>query len=194
MNTKEIKQNETCNPKSTISTGQMSRKPKTRDNEAQTQLPSPVMQAQRRIQASEFHMNTLGALFHSGRQDFGKAGHSAKPDTRQQERMRVYDDACTTTPRTSRQPPTKPRHNNGIVIHGVPLRKDLEKCRKWLETENKEIGQSTGIRWLRKKTTLEEEGKKTSSVVLYTTTKVEIGKVRLGGRWLRTEAYGDMHQ
>ncbi|KAF8469493.1 hypothetical protein BDZ91DRAFT_792293 [Kalaharituber pfeilii] len=63
------------------------------------------------------------------------------------------------------------------------------KVRKWLESDNKELGETTGIRWLRKKTTLIDEGKKTSSVVLYLKTQREVGKVRLGGRWLRSETY-----
>ncbi|KAF8464835.1 hypothetical protein BDZ91DRAFT_795322 [Kalaharituber pfeilii] len=92
-----------------------------------------------------------------------------------------------TTQRTSR-PPLQTRQ--GIVIHGVALRKDLEKVRKWLEEDNKELGKmTTGIRWLRRKATLEEEGKKASSIVLYTKARVEIGRVRLGGKLLRSEGY-----
>ncbi|KAF8462777.1 hypothetical protein BDZ91DRAFT_733936 [Kalaharituber pfeilii] len=34
------------------------------------------------------------------------------------------------------------------------------KVRKWLEAANKELGKTTGIRWLRKKQTLVHEGKK----------------------------------
>ncbi|KAF8464843.1 hypothetical protein BDZ91DRAFT_795335 [Kalaharituber pfeilii] len=69
------------------------------------------------------------------------------------------------------------------------MRKDLGKVRGWLETSNPELGKTTGIRWLRKETTLREEGKKTSSVVVYLETTKEAGKVRLGGKWLRTEIY-----
>ncbi|KAF8471226.1 hypothetical protein BDZ91DRAFT_760900 [Kalaharituber pfeilii] len=75
----------------------------------------------------------------------------------------------------------------GIVVHGMALRKDLGKVRKWLESGNK-IGKTVGIRWLRSKTRLVEEGKKTSSVVLYLEkmievawgTLVESGPVRVG--------------
>ncbi|KAF8471077.1 hypothetical protein BDZ91DRAFT_717626 [Kalaharituber pfeilii] len=52
------------------------------------------------------------------------------------------------------------------------------------------MGSITGIRWLRKKTILLEEGKKTSSVVVYLETPTETGKVRLGGRWLNTSPIG----
>ncbi|KAF8465665.1 hypothetical protein BDZ91DRAFT_726591 [Kalaharituber pfeilii] len=48
---------------------------------------------------------------------------------------------------------------------------------------------TTGIRWLRRKTTLEEEEKKASSIVLYTKARVEVERVRLGGKWLRSEEY-----
>ncbi|KAF8452952.1 hypothetical protein BDZ91DRAFT_809209 [Kalaharituber pfeilii] len=76
----------------------------------------------------------------------------------------------------------------GIVVHGIALRKDLGKVRKWLESGNK-IGKTVGIRWLRSKTRLVEEGKKTSSVVLYLEKMIEVEKVRLGGRWLRVDQY-----
>ncbi|KAF8460051.1 hypothetical protein BDZ91DRAFT_785532 [Kalaharituber pfeilii] len=77
---------------------------------------------------------------------------------------------------------------HGIVIHGTALRKDLGKVRKWLEASNK-LGKTVGIRWLRKKTTLVEEGKKSSSVVLYLEKPTEVEKVRLGGRWMRAGQY-----
>ncbi|KAF8457888.1 hypothetical protein BDZ91DRAFT_852239 [Kalaharituber pfeilii] len=99
----------------------------------------------------------------------------------------------TNLPRLSPRPRSRPQRlqtkTYGLVIHGVALRKDLDKIRKWLESDNKELGETTGIRWLRKKTTLIDEGKKTSSVVLYLKTQREVGKVRLGGRWLRSETY-----
>ncbi|KAF8456833.1 hypothetical protein BDZ91DRAFT_800943 [Kalaharituber pfeilii] len=69
------------------------------------------------------------------------------------------------------------------------LRKDLGNVQRWLQASNKDVGKITGIRWLRKKTILLEEGKKTSSVVVYLETPTEIGKVRLGGRWLKTNVY-----
>ncbi|KAF8470025.1 hypothetical protein BDZ91DRAFT_719723 [Kalaharituber pfeilii] len=67
--------------------------------------------------------------------------------------------------------------------------RDLGNVRRWLEASNKDLGKITGIRWLRKKTILAEEGKQTSSVVVYLETPTETGKVRLGGRWLRTSVY-----
>ncbi|KAF8453396.1 hypothetical protein BDZ91DRAFT_768216 [Kalaharituber pfeilii] len=78
----------------------------------------------------------------------------------------------------------------GIVIHGIALRKDLGKVRRWLEEDNKDMGKTAGIRWLRNKETLQEEGKKTSSVVLYLEEDIlEMDRVRLGGRWLRACRY-----
>ncbi|KAF8464853.1 hypothetical protein BDZ91DRAFT_763872 [Kalaharituber pfeilii] len=65
---------------------------------------------------------------------------------------------------------------------------DLGKVRKWLEASNK-LGKTVGIRWLRRKTILVEEGKKTSSVVVYLEKPIEVGKVRLGGRWLKADQY-----
>ncbi|KAF8462815.1 hypothetical protein BDZ91DRAFT_796805 [Kalaharituber pfeilii] len=64
----------------------------------------------------------------------------------------------------------------GIVIHGIALRKDLGKVRQWLEAANKELGKVKGIRWLRKRKLLEEEGKKTSSVVIYLEKEVDVEK------------------
>ncbi|KAF8457069.1 hypothetical protein BDZ91DRAFT_800818 [Kalaharituber pfeilii] len=55
---------------------------------------------------------------------------------------------------------------------------------KWLL-----LGMIRGVRWLRKKAILEEEGKKTSSVVAYLETETKADKVKLGGRWLRTSVY-----
>ncbi|KAF8460015.1 hypothetical protein BDZ91DRAFT_799380 [Kalaharituber pfeilii] len=78
---------------------------------------------------------------------------------------------------------------NGIVIHGIALRKDLARVSRWLEESNPGLGKTRGIRWLRKKATLLEEGKKASSVVLYLETTADVGKVRLGGGWLRAEVY-----
>ncbi|KAF8469752.1 hypothetical protein BDZ91DRAFT_792499 [Kalaharituber pfeilii] len=77
----------------------------------------------------------------------------------------------------------------GIVIHGIPLRRDLGKAKTWLEAANQGLGKIEGIRWLRRKTLLEEEGKKTSSVVVYVGKETEIEKVRLGGRWFRSVRY-----
>ncbi|KAF8442778.1 hypothetical protein BDZ91DRAFT_792566 [Kalaharituber pfeilii] len=51
------------------------------------------------------------------------------------------------------------------------------------------LGMIRGVRWLRKKAILEEEGKKTSSVVAYLETETKADKVKLGGRWLRTSVY-----
>ncbi|KAF8462453.1 hypothetical protein BDZ91DRAFT_797254 [Kalaharituber pfeilii] len=42
----------------------------------------------------------------------------------------------------------------------------LGRVRKWLEAGNAELGKTAGIRWLRKKSILLEEGKKTSSAAL----------------------------
>ncbi|KAF8457837.1 hypothetical protein BDZ91DRAFT_837669 [Kalaharituber pfeilii] len=65
---------------------------------------------------------------------------------------------------------------------------DLGKVRKWLEASNK-IGKTVGVRWLRQKARLVEEGKKTSSVVVYLEKSIEVEKVRLGGRWMRVDQY-----
>ncbi|KAF8455425.1 hypothetical protein BDZ91DRAFT_801379 [Kalaharituber pfeilii] len=54
---------------------------------------------------------------------------------------------------------------------------------------NRELGKINGIRWLRKRTILEEEGKKTSSVVVYLGKETEVEKVRLSGRWFRSVRY-----
>ncbi|KAF8440632.1 hypothetical protein BDZ91DRAFT_804153 [Kalaharituber pfeilii] len=51
------------------------------------------------------------------------------------------------------------------------------------------LGMIRGVRWLRKKAILKEEGKKTSSVVAYLETETKADKVKLGGRWLRTSVY-----
>ncbi|KAF8459748.1 hypothetical protein BDZ91DRAFT_741414 [Kalaharituber pfeilii] len=52
------------------------------------------------------------------------------------------------------------------------------------------MGKTAGIRWLRNKKTLQEEGKKTSSVVVvYLGEDKEMDRVRLGGRWLRACRY-----
>ncbi|KAF8459274.1 hypothetical protein BDZ91DRAFT_799924 [Kalaharituber pfeilii] len=56
-----------------------------------------------------------------------------------------------------------------------------------MEAANQDLGRITGIRWLRKKQTLIEEGKKTSSVVVYLEEESGSDRVRLGGRWLRAE-------
>ncbi|KAF8468243.1 hypothetical protein BDZ91DRAFT_793111 [Kalaharituber pfeilii] len=93
---------------------------------------------------------------------------------------------------TPSPPPTNPSATTskyGVVIHGIALRKDLGRVRKWLEGGNAELGKTVGIRWLRKKTLLLEEGKKTSSVVVYLEEHTEIDRVRLGGKWLRTSPY-----
>ncbi|KAF8460093.1 hypothetical protein BDZ91DRAFT_799170 [Kalaharituber pfeilii] len=77
----------------------------------------------------------------------------------------------------------------GVVVHGIALRKDLGRIRRWLEEGNPELGKTIGIRWLRKKTLLLEEGKKTSSVVVYLEGGASAEKVRLGGKWLRISTY-----
>ncbi|KAF8458744.1 hypothetical protein BDZ91DRAFT_742932, partial [Kalaharituber pfeilii] len=48
---------------------------------------------------------------------------------------------------------------------------------------------TAGIRWLRSKKTLQEEGKQTSSVVVYLEEDKVMDRVRLGGRWLRACRY-----
>ncbi|KAF8462828.1 hypothetical protein BDZ91DRAFT_796842 [Kalaharituber pfeilii] len=100
----------------------------------------------------------------------------------------------TLNPRPETRSPTprrsdSPLEKKGIVVHGIALRKDLGNVRRWLETDNIGMGRITGIRWLRKKSILLEEGKKTSSVVVYLETPTETGKVWLGGRWLNTSVY-----
>ncbi|KAF8465045.1 hypothetical protein BDZ91DRAFT_795192 [Kalaharituber pfeilii] len=97
-----------------------------------------------------------------------------------------------TSPPRSKAAPTTPDNTttkHGIVVHGIALGKDLGNVRRWLEASNTEIGKTTGISWLRKKTILLEEGKKTSSAVVYLETQKDIGKVKLGGKWLRTSEY-----
>ncbi|KAF8469945.1 hypothetical protein BDZ91DRAFT_761289 [Kalaharituber pfeilii] len=69
------------------------------------------------------------------------------------------------------------------------LRKDLGNVWRWMEADNKDIKRITGIRWLIKKTTLREEGKKTSSLVVYLEDTVQADWVRLGGKWLRACKY-----
>ncbi|KAF8454270.1 hypothetical protein BDZ91DRAFT_786594 [Kalaharituber pfeilii] len=106
----------------------------------------------------------------------------------------------TQTPRTPSRPKTKlpttpptPDASTttkiGIVVHGIALSKDLGKVRRWLEAANQELGKTTGIRWLRKKDTLVNEGKTTSSAVVYLENHTDVGRVRLGGRWLRVDQY-----
>ncbi|KAF8463054.1 hypothetical protein BDZ91DRAFT_796544 [Kalaharituber pfeilii] len=97
-------------------------------------------------------------------------------------------------PKTSK--PSAPSPNTdattstfGVVVHGIALRKDLGKVRKWLESGNKGLGKTVGIRWLRRKTALIEEGKKTSSVLVYLEAATDIDRVRLGGKLLRTTQY-----
>ncbi|KAF8445140.1 hypothetical protein BDZ91DRAFT_754035 [Kalaharituber pfeilii] len=95
----------------------------------------------------------------------------------------------TSSPKTScpsRNPATR---KTGIVIHRIALRKDLGKGRRWLEEANKDIGKTTRIRWLRRKTLLLEEGKKTSSAVVYLEKEVQIQRVRLGGKWWKAYRY-----
>ncbi|KAF8458774.1 hypothetical protein BDZ91DRAFT_742604 [Kalaharituber pfeilii] len=77
----------------------------------------------------------------------------------------------------------------GIVEYGIGLRKDLGKVRRWLEEHYKGLGKTVGIRWLRRKATLIEEGKKTSSEVVYLEENIEIERVRLRGKWLRVTQY-----
>ncbi|KAF8446574.1 hypothetical protein BDZ91DRAFT_787135 [Kalaharituber pfeilii] len=77
----------------------------------------------------------------------------------------------------------------GIVIHGIALRKDLGKVKKWLAAANESLGKIKGIRWLRKRNLLEEAGKTTSSVVVYLEKEVDVEKVRLSGRWHRSARY-----
>ncbi|KAF8438323.1 hypothetical protein BDZ91DRAFT_795596 [Kalaharituber pfeilii] len=86
-------------------------------------------------------------------------------------------------------PPATTRGKAGIVIHGIALRKDLGKVKQWLEAANKELGKIRGIRWLRKRDVLEEEGKKTSSVVIYLGKEMDVEKVRLSGRWHKSVRY-----
>ncbi|KAF8461747.1 hypothetical protein BDZ91DRAFT_797815 [Kalaharituber pfeilii] len=106
------------------------------------------------------------------------SGTTQKPDTP----PRPPKTASPTTPAANTNP-------SGIVVHGVALRKDLSKVRKWLEADIKVLGKTVGIRWLKKKTMLVDEGKKTRSVVVYLENTFEGGRVRLGGRWLRTDQY-----
>ncbi|KAF8471103.1 hypothetical protein BDZ91DRAFT_838582 [Kalaharituber pfeilii] len=106
----------------------------------------------------------------------------------------------TPKPRTPSHPRTKPpttpptsdattTSKADIVVHGIALRKDLGKVRRLLEAVTKDLGRITGIRWLRKKDTLVNEGKTTSSAVVYLEKTTEVGRVRLGGRWLRVDQY-----
>ncbi|KAF8457342.1 hypothetical protein BDZ91DRAFT_800593 [Kalaharituber pfeilii] len=96
----------------------------------------------------------------------------------------------TTPPRPKASPHTSTKPDNttkrqGIVVHGIALRKELGNVKRWLKASNQDMGKILEIRWLRKKATLVEEGKKTSSAVVYLETQTEIGRIRLGGRWLR---------
>ncbi|KAF8475106.1 hypothetical protein BDZ91DRAFT_789355 [Kalaharituber pfeilii] len=81
---------------------------------------------------------------------------------------------------------------NGLIILAIELTISdvyLGKVRKWLESGNDRLGKTVGIRWLRRKTALLEEGKMTSSVVVYLEAATGVDRVRLGGKWLRTTQY-----
>ncbi|KAF8457838.1 hypothetical protein BDZ91DRAFT_852265 [Kalaharituber pfeilii] len=98
------------------------------------------------------------------------------------------------TGKTAKQPvptssPDATTSKQGVVVYGIALRKDLGKVRRWLEDGNPDLGKTVGIRWLRKKTLLVEEGKKTSSIVVYLEGETSVEKVRLGGKWLRVSTY-----
>ncbi|KAF8470005.1 hypothetical protein BDZ91DRAFT_792006 [Kalaharituber pfeilii] len=82
--------------------------------------------------------------------------------------------------------PDNTTSKHSVVIHGIALRKDLGNVRRWLEASNKDIGKIVGIRWLRRKLILVEEGK-TSPVVVYLETQREIAKVTLGGKVVADE-------
>ncbi|KAF8441942.1 hypothetical protein BDZ91DRAFT_804024 [Kalaharituber pfeilii] len=115
-----------------------------------------------------------------------------KPPTPEPSTSHPRPRTSTPLPKARSRPPTCPDNTTsrqGIVVHGIALRKDLGNVRRWLEASKKDIGKTTGIRWLRKKTILTEEGKVTSSVVVYLEKPTDIGKVRLGGRWLRANVY-----
>ncbi|KAF8469952.1 hypothetical protein BDZ91DRAFT_791911 [Kalaharituber pfeilii] len=103
-------------------------------------------------------------------------------------RHRARKGRDTTTKSTPTTPDAITKGEAGVVIHGIPLRKDLGKVKKWLGAANRELGKVMGIRWLRKKSLL-EEGKQTSSVVLYLEKEVAIEKVRLSGRWHKCARY-----
>ncbi|KAF8471099.1 hypothetical protein BDZ91DRAFT_791303 [Kalaharituber pfeilii] len=92
------------------------------------------------------------------------------------------------------------RHTNIIVLAyrrtlrfanrpGPFANRPIRKVRKWLESGNDRLGKTVGIRWLRRKTALLEEGKMTSSVVVYLEAATGVDRVRLGGKWLRTTQY-----
>ncbi|KAF8446685.1 hypothetical protein BDZ91DRAFT_853677 [Kalaharituber pfeilii] len=113
-------------------------------------------------------------------------GESRKLPT-QEEAFRRHQ-AHKTPPQTA-SPATEDattRGGVGIVIHGIALRKDLGKVKKWLAAANESLGKIKGIRWLRKRNLLEEAGKTTSSVVVYLQKEVDVEKVRLSGRWHRS--------
>ncbi|KAF8461495.1 hypothetical protein BDZ91DRAFT_797953 [Kalaharituber pfeilii] len=108
----------------------------------------------------------------------------------QEEAFRRHQ-ARKTSPQTA-SPTTEDatiRGGVGIVIHGIALRKDLGKVKKWLAAANESLGKIKGIRWLRKRNLLEEAGKTTSSVVVYLEKEVDVEKVRLSGRWHRSARY-----
>ncbi|KAF8446806.1 hypothetical protein BDZ91DRAFT_853675 [Kalaharituber pfeilii] len=103
-----------------------------------------------------------------------------EPEPRASQDLRGPQDTPTKMTTPSKIPtgknhkhPTQPANPDattskyGVVVHGIALRKDLGRIRRWLEEGNPELGKTIGIRWLRKKTLLLEEGKKTSSVVVY---------------------------
>ncbi|KAF8448189.1 hypothetical protein BDZ91DRAFT_803217 [Kalaharituber pfeilii] len=96
-------------------------------------------------------------------------------------------------PTTTTSLPMTPNANTsgqaGIVIHGIILRKELRKVKQWLEATNKELGKIKGIYWLRKRNVLEENSKKTSSVVIYLEREMDVEKVRLSRQWYKSVRY-----
>ncbi|KAF8436421.1 hypothetical protein BDZ91DRAFT_804463 [Kalaharituber pfeilii] len=58
-----------------------------------------------------------------------------------------------------------------------------------LEAMNKEVEKMRRIQWLRKRNVPKEEGKKTSSVVIYLVREMDVKKVKLSGWWYKSVQY-----
>ncbi|KAF8420906.1 hypothetical protein EV426DRAFT_701977 [Tirmania nivea] len=72
-----------------------------------------------------------------------------------------------------------------VVMHGVPTRYKPGQMRRWIEEDNKGV-EVMGIRWLLKQ---HEPGKVASSLVVYTRSAKEVGRLYMGRKFFRTTRY-----
>ncbi|KAF8455010.1 hypothetical protein BGX38DRAFT_1267618 [Terfezia claveryi] len=90
--------------------------------------------------------------------------------------------------------PTPPQpavavRTRAIVFHAAPTHRKPGEMARWLEEDNKGV-KVAGVRWL-----LQEGrrlGKAASSLVIYLTTPVSPGKLRMGRKCFRTTSYESM--